>query len=180
MQNQSDREPGVFVHDGQKERIPGQRHDLNKCTLHRRATREAAAILTDLHRPAPKDIDLPSLTDKVAGDLIYIRERLERSAITKAEELVSELTGSASAGPFILHADFSLRNMLNAGARGFVAIDPWGAVGERAFDVATWAAEHPPTLIEERASALADSLGLKEDPFSLGPAYSLCSAPPKP
>ena len=33
MQNQSDREPGVFVHDGQKERIPGQRHDLNKCTL---------------------------------------------------------------------------------------------------------------------------------------------------
>ena len=34
MQNQSDREPGVFVHDGQKERIPGQRHDLNKCTLH--------------------------------------------------------------------------------------------------------------------------------------------------
>ena len=33
MQNQSDREPGVFVHNGQKERIPGQRHDLNKCTL---------------------------------------------------------------------------------------------------------------------------------------------------
>jgi integrase len=33
MQNRSDREPGGFVHDGQKERIPGQRHDLNKCTL---------------------------------------------------------------------------------------------------------------------------------------------------
>jgi hypothetical protein len=48
--------------------------------------------------------------------------------------------------------------MLDSGARGFVAIDPWGAVGERAFDVATWAAEHPPTLIAERASALAGSL----------------------
>jgi len=33
MWNQSDREPGVPVHDGQKERIPGRRHDLNKCTL---------------------------------------------------------------------------------------------------------------------------------------------------
>jgi hypothetical protein len=28
--NHSDRDPGVPVHDGQKERIPGQRHDLNK------------------------------------------------------------------------------------------------------------------------------------------------------
>jgi streptomycin 6-kinase len=128
----------------------------------RRATREAAAILNDLHRPAPENIDLPSLAEKVAGDLVYIRERLERSAITKAEELVSDLMRSASPSPFILHADFSLRNMLDAGARGFVAIDPWGAVGERAFDVATWAAEHPPTLIGERASALAESLGLEE------------------
>ncbi len=127
-----------------------------------RATREAAAILTDPNRPAPKDIDLPSLTDKVAGDLVYIRERLERSAITKAEELASNLTESAPRGLFILHADFSLRNMLDAGARGFVAVDPWGAVGERAFDVATWAAEHPPSLIEDRASALAESLGLEE------------------
>jgi hypothetical protein len=33
MQNQSDREPGAFVHDGQKVRIAGQRHDLNGCTL---------------------------------------------------------------------------------------------------------------------------------------------------
>ena len=39
MQNQSDREPGVFVHNGQKERIPGQRHDLNKCTLQGSAVR---------------------------------------------------------------------------------------------------------------------------------------------
>jgi streptomycin 6-kinase len=125
------------------------------------ATREAAAILTDLHRPAPKDIDLPSLNYKVAGDLVYIRERLERSAITTAEKLVSDLLESASS-PVIVHADFSLRNMLDAGTRGFVAIDPWGALGERAFDVATWAAEHPPAHIEERASALAESLGLDE------------------
>jgi hypothetical protein len=33
MWSQSDREPGVPVHDGQKARIPGQRHDPNKCTL---------------------------------------------------------------------------------------------------------------------------------------------------
>jgi len=33
MWNQSDREPGVAVHDERKERIPGQWHDLNKCTL---------------------------------------------------------------------------------------------------------------------------------------------------
>jgi streptomycin 6-kinase len=130
----------------------------------RRATREAAAILTDLHRPAPEDIALPSLTEKVAGDVTFLRERLERSAITTAERLVSELSESASPDPFILHADFSLRNMLDAGPRrGFVAIDPWGAVGERAFDVATWAAEHPPAIITERASTLAEALGLHED-----------------
>ncbi len=52
--------------------------------------------------------------------------------------------------------------MLDAGERGFVAIDPWGAVGERAFDVATWAAEHPPTLIGERAAALAPAVGIVE------------------
>ena len=34
MWSQSDRKPGVPALDGQKERIPGQRHDLNKCTLH--------------------------------------------------------------------------------------------------------------------------------------------------
>ena len=33
MWNESDREPGVPVRDVQKERIPGQRHDLNRCTL---------------------------------------------------------------------------------------------------------------------------------------------------
>jgi putative transposase len=33
MWSQSDRKPGVPALDGQKERIPGQRHDLNKCTL---------------------------------------------------------------------------------------------------------------------------------------------------
>jgi hypothetical protein len=38
-----------------------------------RATHEAAAILTDLHRRAPKDIGLPSLAGKVAGGLVYIR-----------------------------------------------------------------------------------------------------------
>jgi streptomycin 6-kinase len=84
----------------------------------------------------------------------------ERSAITTAEELASDLLASV-AGPVILHADFSLRNMLDAGARGFVAIDPWGVAGECGFDVATWAAEHPPALIEERASALAESIGLE-------------------
>jgi hypothetical protein len=26
-------EPGAAIHDGQQERIPGQRHDLNRCTL---------------------------------------------------------------------------------------------------------------------------------------------------
>jgi streptomycin 6-kinase len=129
----------------------------------RRAAQEAAAILTDLHRPAPEDIDLPSLYEKMAGDLIFIRERLDLGAIAKAEQLVTHLIESASRYAFILHADFSLRNMLDAGPRrGFVAIDPWGAVGERAFDVATWAAEHPPALIEERASTLAESLGLDE------------------
>ncbi len=34
MSSQSDRKPGVPALDGQKERILGQRHDLNKCTLH--------------------------------------------------------------------------------------------------------------------------------------------------
>jgi streptomycin 6-kinase len=127
------------------------------------ATHEAAAILADLHRPAPRGLDLPSLNEKVAGDLIFIRERLEPSAVTTAERLVSDLIASASPNLFILHADFSLRNMLDAGPRrGFVAIDPWGAVGERSFDVATWAAEQPPAPIAQRASALSDSLGLEE------------------
>jgi hypothetical protein len=60
-------------------------------------------------------MDLPSLTDRLAGDLVYIRERLERSAVVKAEELVSDLLESASPNRFILHGDFSLRNMLDAG-----------------------------------------------------------------
>jgi streptomycin 6-kinase len=113
----------------------GDAIDSGRCATY---DERVGPILSDLHRPAPRDIELPSLVDKVAGDLVYIRERLQRSAVTKAEDLVSDLIGSASSPPFVLHADFSLRNMLDAGARGYMAIDPWGAVGERAYDVATW------------------------------------------
>jgi streptomycin 6-kinase len=41
-------------------------------------------------------------------------------------------TTEAPNAPVLLHADFSLRSMLDAGQRGFVAIDPDGALGERA------------------------------------------------
>jgi hypothetical protein len=47
-----------------------------------RARQEAAAILTDLHRLPPRDLDLPSLNEKVAADVIFMRERLEPSPIT--------------------------------------------------------------------------------------------------
>jgi len=44
MRNRSDREPGVPVHDGQKERIPGHRRDLNKCTLQAVESRAAGVF----------------------------------------------------------------------------------------------------------------------------------------
>lgn len=58
--NQSDREPKVPVHDGQKERMPGQRHDLNKCTLQALGTnmvvdphpRRRPGRRREWHRPA--------------------------------------------------------------------------------------------------------------------------------
>jgi hypothetical protein len=53
----------------------------------------------------------------------------------------------------------STNSLLDRRIERFCALQ---AMGERAFDVATWAAEHPPTLIAERASVLAESLGLEE------------------
>jgi Aminoglycoside/hydroxyurea antibiotic resistance kinase len=99
-----------------------------------RATHEAAAILTDLHRRAPKDIALPSLADKVAGDLVYIRERLEPCAARKAEELVADLIRSPSSESVILHADFSLRNMKEDLAALFEEIFCYLATGLAAAD----------------------------------------------
>jgi streptomycin 6-kinase len=127
------------------------------------AAQEAAAILTDLHRPLlGAQPHVPPLAARVASALDYVRARLGRTALTRSgEQHAAELLDSAPEA-VLLHADFSLRNMLDAGGRGFVAIDPTGALGERAYDVANWAAEHPPQSIEERACCLARLVGVDE------------------
>lgn len=98
---------------------------------------EAAAVLADAAaglqapRPAPPP-PLPSLAQRFAA-LLEARPEgrlLERCAET-ARRLLAEPTGAA-----VLHGDLHHDNLLDGDARGWLAIDPIGVVGEPAFDLA--------------------------------------------
>jgi streptomycin 6-kinase len=104
------------------------------------ATRLAAQLMRELWRPVPPNATFPT-TAQWADGLQRLRARFDggtgpfpRALVETAESLFRELL-SSSGPPVLLHGDLHHFNILSAGRRPWVAIDPKGLSGERAYEV---------------------------------------------
>jgi len=104
------------------------------------ATRIAAHVMHELWRPLPSNSSFPT-TAQWADGLRRLRARFDggtgpfpRALVETAESLFRELLAS-SEPPVLLHGDLHHFNILSAGRRPWVAIDPKGLAGERAYEV---------------------------------------------
>jgi len=100
----------------------------------------AAGVMRALWRPVPSNHPFPSVADWGEG-FARLRGRYDggtgpfpSALVGEAERLFAELNASADA-PVVLHGDLHHYNILAAGARGWLAIDPKGLVGEPAYEV---------------------------------------------
>lgn len=103
------------------------------------ATAIAAGVMRQLWRPVPEAHPFQSVTDWAKG-FGRLRERyggatgpFPRALVEEAERLYADL-GASAATPVVLHTDLHHGNILSSGARGWLAIDPKGIVGEREYE----------------------------------------------
>jgi streptomycin 6-kinase len=105
-----------------------------------KATAIAAAVMAQLWRPLPVGHTFPSVAQWASG-LAALRpyfggttgpfpERL----VTQAERLFTDLLASM-AEPVLLHGDLHHYNILSARRQPWLAIDPKGVAGERAYEI---------------------------------------------
>ncbi|MBA2377327.1 MAG: phosphotransferase [Rubrobacter sp.] len=137
------------------------------------ATAIAAEVMRKLWRPAPPSHPFPTVAGWSKGF-----ERLRASfdggtgpmpteLVERAEKLFGELLASEE-NLVLLHGDLHHGNILSSG-RGWLAIDPKGVVGERAYETAAMLhnpaslleKENPGKLLERKIEILSERLGLE-------------------
>jgi streptomycin 6-kinase len=98
---------------------------------------EATAILCGavaaLHRPRPA----PPTGSRTLHELFRaLRDAAHLDPrLTRARAIADELLATA-VEPVLLHGDMHHYNVLDFAERGWLAIDPWGVIGERTYDYA--------------------------------------------
>jgi streptomycin 6-kinase len=137
------------------------------------ATAVAAGVMKKMWRPAPPDHRFPTVSDWSRG-FERLRRRfnggtgpMPEKLVGEAEALLEELVLSEGE-PVLLHGDLHQENILSAGRRTWLAIDPKGVVGEAAYDTAALLhnpvgalhAPDPKGLLERRLDVLSGELGL--------------------
>jgi streptomycin 6-kinase len=148
---------------------PGQ--TLLSLTNDELAIRAAARVMRELWRPLPSSHSFPTI-EKWAGGLNKLRSRFQGGTgpfpshlVEMAESLFSELIAS-SEPPVLLHGDLHYTNILSAHRRPWVAIDPKGLAGERAYEVGVLLRNPNPSLCTDlevqrrRIGVLRDELML--------------------
>ncbi len=98
------------------------------------ATDIICAAVARLHRPRPPiALDLPPLDRRFAGQVARAKEigGAVAEGFAGAERLLAQPRDVVT-----LHGDIHHENILDFGDRGWLAIDPQGVVGERAYDYA--------------------------------------------
>lgn len=143
------------------------------------ATAIAAEVMRQLWRPPPAEHAFPTVEDW-AGGLSRLRTHYGGTTgpfpprlVARAESLCVDLLASSATPPGVLHGDLHHDNILAAGERGWLAIDPKGVVGEPAYEVgallrnpgsrlaAELAAGRPlASLLDRRVGVLAERLDL--------------------
>jgi streptomycin 6-kinase len=131
------------------------------------ATVSAAGVMRALWRPVPPDHPFPTVADWGAG-FARLRQRFgggtgpfPAALVATAERLFATLDASAST-PVVLHGDLHHGNILAAGPRGWLAIDPKGLVGEPAYEAGALLRNPLPWLLAQPdpASILARRLDI--------------------
>lgn len=135
------------------------------------ATAVAARVMRDLWRPLPPAHPFPTAADWAHG-LERLRRRFgggtgpfDAGLVGAAESLFEELLGSAGT-PVLAHGDLHHFNILSAGRRPWIAIDPKGLAAEPAYEVGALLRNPTPDRYLDRAvqrrrvGVLASELGL--------------------
>jgi streptomycin 6-kinase len=120
------------------------------------ATAHAAGVMRRLWRPAPLSLRLPDLSNHATTFAKHREARLEDGPLSPAlvdtaERHLDRLITSSEERT-LLHGDLHHDNILAAARRPWLAIDPHGFSGERAYDCA--ALLHNPHAFLRRSSDL--------------------------
>jgi streptomycin 6-kinase len=115
------------------------------------ATAIAAEVMRQLWRPLPAGHPFPSVAEW-AGGLRRLRMMFDGATgplppklVEMAEDLFEDLIAS-SGEPVLIHADLHHYNILAAERAPWVALDPHGVAGERAYEVGALLRNPFPTL----------------------------------
>ncbi len=121
------------------------------------ATAIAARLMRALWRPVPRDHAFPSVGDWGEG-FARLRRRYDGGTgpfppalVEEAERLFVALDASA-APPVVLHGDLHHDNILDAGERGWLAIDPKGLIGEPAYETGAFLRNRLPAPLPNPAA----------------------------
>jgi streptomycin 6-kinase len=126
---------------------------LSDMTDDLKATQIACQVMTRLWRPWPQKFRFPSVFDwgRCFGRL---REKFQggtgpipESLFDKAEMDYDLLLDSMDE-VYLLHGDLHHWNILSSEGAGWLAIDPKGVIGERAFEIGAWMRNPFPRLLE--------------------------------
>jgi streptomycin 6-kinase len=132
------------------------------------ATLVAAEMLRQLWRPLPERHELRSLASWCAA---YERNRaaltagadgFPRQLFERGDALRAELLATPTE-PTVLHGDLHHFNILRSDRAGWLAVDPKGLAGDRAFDVCQFLRNPtvmPLAIIRRRLDILCAELGL--------------------
>ncbi|HEX5501774.1 MAG TPA: aminoglycoside phosphotransferase family protein [Thermomicrobiales bacterium] len=103
------------------------------------ATAVAVGVMRALWRPVPPAHPFPAVADwgrwfeQLRAHFGGGTGPLPAALVAEAERLFGELVATA-APPVVLHGDLNHANILHAGPRGWLAIDPKGLIGEPACE----------------------------------------------
>lgn len=138
------------------------------------AVSAAVEVMGQLHQaPIPQGA-LPTVTqwgqgfDRLRGQFNGGSGPLPSELVREGEQVFNDL--AASMGPAVLlHGDLHHMNILAGGERSWIAIDPQGVVGERAYEVGAFLRNPMPAILEwpdldrlqrERISQFSTRLGI--------------------
>jgi streptomycin 6-kinase len=102
-----------------------------------RQPREIVELLDAIHVPAPEGVR--SLADRV--DFMFALLRRRRPGYYDRSHAEALALAEYPITPVLLHGDLHPENVLDAGERGLVVIDPRACVGDPAFDAVDFAFE---------------------------------------
>jgi len=143
------------------------------------ATGAFCRVVKRLWRPAPEQHGFPSTADWGTGFQRLRRHYgggtgpLDAGLVGRAEALFDELERTADE-VVVLHGDLHHGNVLTARREPFLAIDPKGVVGERAYEAGAWLRNPLADLLRDgadgavgttrrRVAIMGERLGLAED-----------------